>query len=381
MSAAEQASDAGDPLHPRRTPDLVGHDAAERRILSAIAGGRLPHAWLIAGPRGVGKSTLAYRFARRLLLGERHSGGLLDADSFGAQDDSLDLPADDPLFQRVAAGGHGNLLTIERGVDPVRRVMRSEIVVDDVRKLQGFFGRTGAEGGWRVCIVDSADEMNRNAANALLKTLEEPPKDSALILVSHAPGRLLPTIRSRCRMLRLTPLRDDEVRAVLMARMPDLESGEAERLAVLARGAPGRAIALAEAGGLTLYRRIVGHLARMPGLDLPALYDLAEELGGRGGDTSFRLFCDLLSDCLSRFVRAAGGNESGRAVMEEEAAIHTRFAAALPLDHWVELWEKAGRLGARADALHLDRKQALIAMFSLIDAAARGQPPSRADGI
>lgn len=370
MSTAEEVETIADPLHPRRTSDLVGHEAAERDILSAIAGNRMPHAWLIAGPRGVGKATLAYRFARRLLRGERDAG----------ENDSLAMPPDDPLFQRVAAGGHGNLLMIERGIDPERKVMRNVIVIDDVRKLQGFYGRTGAEGGWRVCIVDSADEMNPNAANALLKTLEEPPKDSALILVSHAPGRLLPTIRSRCRMLRLTPLENEQVQAVLTARLPDLDTDEAQGLAILARGAPGRAMALAEAGGLALYRSIVGHLSRMPGLDIPALYDLAEEIGGRGAEARFRLFCDLMSDWLSRFLRATAGGRTVPDIVEGESEIHARLGAALPLEHWVELWDKAGRLGARADGLYLDRKQTVIALFSMIDAAARGQPPSPADG-
>src|SRR5882724_5395502 len=204
---AEPAPPAEVP-EPRANPYLAGHEAAEASLIAAHAQGKLPHAIIIGGPRGIGKSTLAFRLARFVL-----SQGTSGAGLFAAAPASLALAEDHPVFSRVASGGHADLLTIERGINPNKwkkrdappdaearkRVLRDEIVVDDTREVANFLRLTAAEGGWRIVIVDSADDMNRNAANALLKILEEPPSRSLLLLVSHAPGRLLPTIRSRCR--------------------------------------------------------------------------------------------------------------------------------------------------------------------------------------
>lgn len=356
--------------HPRATADLTGHEHAERAVLDAFTAGRLHHAWLITGPRGVGKATLAYRIAHFLLSQPADTGpSLFDAPEPAA--DSLAVPPESPVFQRVAAGSHGNLLTVERGWDDKRKVVRQEIVVDDVRRLHGFFGRTAAEGGWRVAVVDSADEMNRNAANALLKLLEEPPARSVLLLVAHAPGRLLPTIRSRCRRLDLKPLPDRAVADLVNRRMPDLAADDVALLAGLSDGAPGRALSLAAAGGLELYRTLVGTLVRLPELDTPAAHALAGRLAGRGSDAAYRTFLALTRDWVGRFTRALAAGEQPRALVADEAPAIDRLAAAASLDRWVEVWEKMGRLAAEADAVNLDRKQTVLAtLFELRSAAA-----------
>ncbi|MCY4407885.1 MAG: DNA polymerase III subunit delta', partial [Rhodospirillaceae bacterium] len=177
---------------PRENPHLVGHEPAAGALVEAWGSGRLAHAWLIAGPRGIGKATLAYRFARFVLAGKE---GI----------DGLTMAPEHPVFRRIAAGGHSDLAVIERGLGDRGR-LRAEIVVDDVRKANAFLSLTAGEGGWRVVIVDAADEMNRNAANALLKRLEEPPSRVLFLLVSHAPSRMPATLRSRCRLLSLAPL-------------------------------------------------------------------------------------------------------------------------------------------------------------------------------
>ncbi len=149
------------------------------------------HAWLITGAPGVGKATLAYRFARRLLAGVQPG-------------DTLAVDPASPVFRRVAVGSHADLLTVEREWDDKKSRLRGEIVVDDARAISAFLRLTPAEGGWRVVVIDGAEHMNRNAANAVLKMLEEPPPRAVLLLTCAAPGRLLPTIRSRCRRLALT---------------------------------------------------------------------------------------------------------------------------------------------------------------------------------
>ncbi len=194
---------------PRANPDLVGHEAAERELERLYRAGRLPHAILLTGPRGIGKATLAFRFARFLLAERESRRRTRPSRSFSAASARKPGFAIDPesgVFRRIAAGGHADLLTVERAWDPRRRRLRGEIVVEDTREIAAFFRLTAAEEGWRVVIVDGAEEMNRNAANALLKILEEPPDRALLLLVSHNPGRLLPTIRSRCRRLGMAAL-------------------------------------------------------------------------------------------------------------------------------------------------------------------------------
>ena len=338
-------------MEPRRRANLIGQDGAERTLIDAARSGRLAHAWLIAGPKGVGKATLAFRFARWLLAGAPVS-----------LDGSMALDPADRAFRLAAAGSHPDLVTVERTAGEGGRV-RGEIVVDDVRAAGAFLRLTPAMAGWRVVVVDAADDMNPNAANALLKVLEEPPARAVLLLVAHAPARLLPTLRSRCRRLDLRPLSEAGVLAVLREIVADPE--ETRALASLADGSPGRALAFAEAGGLELYREIDALAGRLPALDLEAVHDLAERWTRRGAEETWRTGLDLLRTWLERAVLATVGD----AQRPEDARLprHPRG-----LDGWVEVWEKVGRLTRQADSLRLDRKFVVIAAFSALAEAARG---------
>src|SRR5258705_10032711 len=191
-------------VHPREATALAGQREAEQALLNAYRSGRIPHAWLIGGPRGIGKATLAYRMARFVLAHRNPTASdVQDAETVW-------VDPSDPVARHVAAGAHGGLLTLERTLND-RGVMRTVITVDETRETIPFFGSTAAIEGWRVCIVDTVDELNPNAANALLKILEEPPRQSLFLLVSHAPARALPTNLSRCRKLPLRPLATEEV--------------------------------------------------------------------------------------------------------------------------------------------------------------------------
>src|SRR5712671_4029858 len=198
-------------VHPRQTSILAGHREAEAALLNAYRGGRIPHAWLIGGAQGIGKATLAYRMARFVLAHRKATTPEVQSA------ETLWVDPSDPVARHVAAGAHGGLLTLERTLND-RGVMRTVITVDETRETIPFFGSTAAIEGWRVCIVDTVDELNPNAANALLKILEEPPRQSLFLLISHAPARVLPTIQSRCRKLPLRPLAvDDVIRAAAQA--------------------------------------------------------------------------------------------------------------------------------------------------------------------
>src|SRR5580658_4865977 len=202
---------------PRANPLLLGHETAERTLLDAMHHGRMHHAWLITGPEGIGKATLAFRFARRLLAGRGEHG-------------SLALDPSHPAFRRVASGGHADLTVIERAINEKTKRLKRDIAVDDVRKINAFMALTPAEGGWRVAIVDGSEDLNQASGNALLKILEEPPSRAVLILTCSTPGRLPATIRSRCRQLRLSPLTDEVMARLLATYLPDNSQDDRDRL-------------------------------------------------------------------------------------------------------------------------------------------------------
>ncbi|MFA5122479.1 DNA polymerase III subunit delta' [Zavarzinia sp.] len=358
---------------PRATAGLVGHAEAEATLLDAARSGKLHHAWLITGPRGIGKATLAYRFARYLFA--HGTGGATDM--FGAGPTSLFVDPEESVFRRIAASSHPDLVTLEREENPRTKALRDEIVVDQVRDLASFFAMTPAEGGFRVAVIDAIDEMNRNAANALLKLLEEPPPRSILLLVAHAPGRLLPTIRSRCRRLALRPLADEQVADIVTRLRPDVTAGEVDGLCRLADGSPGRALALQAAGGLKQYRAIgdlLAPLGRHQALDIKAVGDLADRFAGREGGDLFRLTFELIGLWLTRMVRLGVTGAIAEAVPGEAAAMQA-LAHSARLERWGEVWEKINALAARAEAVNLDRRQVLVAALGMIERTGRQGSP------
>jgi DNA polymerase-3 subunit delta' len=345
---------------PRANPYLVGHEAAEGELLRVAEAGRLPHAILLSGPRGIGKATLAFRLARFLLAkGENSKSGLA-------------IDPESGVFHRVAAGGHADLLTVERVYDPRRRRLRSEIVVDDAREIAQFFRLTAGEGGWRIVIVDGAEEMNRNAANALLKILEEPPRQALLLLVSHSPGLLLPTIRSRCRRLPLAALAQPVVIQLAGRYRPDLAQPEAAALAALAEGSIGRALELAECNGLVLYRSLVDLLLQAPRIDVAALHAFADQFARADAEDAYHTAAELLSQFLAR---TAAGAARRQLAVEETVAGECRamqhLAARGDPARWAALREEIEQRFTATDDLNLDRKQTMLGAFFAIEELAR----------
>ena len=361
--------------HPREVARLAGQEEAERALFEAFMSGRMQHAWLLTGPKGIGKATLAYRMARFVL----HYGTPDAAKAAGARD--LSVPESSTAFHQVAAGSHPNLLTVRRPWDDKAKKLKTVITVDEVRRIGHFFGLTATErGAWRVVVIDSADEMNTNAANALLKALEEPPANGLFLVLSHQPGRLLPTIRSRCRMLRMTPLDEGEIEGLMAStEMPDTgkkrksagpNDEERRQIAQLAEGSAGRALSLAESGGLDLYKDVAALLTALPRLDVAAVHALADKAGRKGADSDYEVMIELIKLWLQRLIRAGAGLDAGRDIVPGEGAAMARLAAGASLDRWVEVWEKIVQSTARGEALNTDRKLVILNAFSMLEAAA-----------
>lgn len=329
-----------EPPHPRQTMDFFGHAEAEQALLENYRSGRAAHAWLIGGPAGIGKATLAYRMARFVLAHRNPGASAVQAAK------SLALDAGHPVARRVAAQAHSDLLVLERTIGDTGK-MRTEIAVDDVRRTITFFGSTAGEGGWRVCIVDSADELNRAGANALLKILEEPPSNCLLIVVSHAPSRLLPTIRSRCRKLMLRPLAQTEViQAAAAALGRDVADDELRRASLIAEGSVARCIGLAGGPLADVRERSLALLAQLPAVDARALHAFGDSLE-RTPDAVFETFLDTARDWLSARIKAETGD--------------LRRLARV-----AEVWEKLNRAAQEVEVFNLERKPMVFAVFGLL---------------
>ena len=354
---------------PRETTGLVGHTAAENCLLEAWSSGRMPHAWLFTGPRGIGKATLAYRLARFAL----HNGTLSAAEGSGpspfgeANASGLAVDPTLPVVRLVANGGQPDLLVIERSFNQKTKTLRRDIVLEDVASLSTFLRLTPAGGGWRVVIVDSVDEMNRNAANAMLKLLEEPPKRALLILVSHAPGRLLPTILSRCRKLHLSPLHDLDVGALLNLFEPNLAQGLASVATGLAEGSIGRALEITSNEGPTVLRDAVRMLDGAPPVDRKRLHEVCEVWLRRGkgedGDPLPKRM-DLLLWWLGQGVRRlAAGMPATTETIPGEAKVFNALVGQFGLAGCCERLEQAENTLRRGTGLNLDRKQMIMLMM------------------
>lgn len=341
---------AGAP-HPRETARLFGQEGAEATVSRALASGRMHHAWLIRGPKGIGKATLAYRFVRALIAGERR----------------LDAPPDCPVARRMRARSEPRLRVLRRELNPQTGRPRTRVVIDDVRAARHFLALSAPDGGARAVIVDSADEMTVEAANAFLKVLEEPPERTVMLLVSHAPAGLLPTIRSRCRTLDLAPLAADDLAFALDQAGLAVAPGEAGALGALAGGSVRRAMELAEGDGLALYARLVELLAG-PSVDRTGLLALADRATGKGRETVYPLLFSLTATLLARLARAGALGPPAPEAAPGEAALAARVAPDAPQARlWAEAAARASATAAHAQAVNLDPGQTILDIWLDLD--------------
>lgn len=342
MSPKRGEAEDQDVPHPRETQALFGHEAAERTLLDAYKSGRIPHAFLIGGPQGIGKATLAFRLARFVLA---HPDPMADVVQHAK---SLAVAPEHPAAELVRARSHPDLLVLERGIGDNGK-LRSVIRVDDARQVTGFLGTTAGLGGWRVVIVDAVDDLNAESANALLKGLEEPPSRVLFLLVSHAPGSVLATIRSRCHRLMLRPLSKPALAQALAAA-----TGEVPEDAVLAaaEGSVSRALSLSDGPAFKLRQQALALLARLPNSDPHELHALADGIAG-SDPRLLEIVLDAINDWLSERLHALQGDTARAA---QVAAI----------------WSEVNQAARSTDIYNLDRKPLIYRAFGRLAEAAGG---------
>ncbi len=334
--------------HPRHVYSLVGHQAAEEELLSAYRNGRLAHAWLIGGSEGVGKATLAWRFARFVLANPDPTAKAVRE----ARDLSVD--PSHSAARLLAQLAHPDFALIRREQQVNAKKLGSEISIEAVRQALQVFQLSAAFGGWRVAIVDSAEDLNRNSANALLKTVEEPPQRTLIHIVSHRPGQVMATIRSRCRRLRLDPLSNDEVVEAIIGLGPPWNEIDRDTAAVAARRSNGSVReALArlapESGGVGAL--IDSVVADLPRPDPRAVVRLADAIGGRSAHEGYQAFHRDLYDWLAAYAR--------------------EFAPpSFQVERIGELWDCIRAAERETEALNLDRRLHILAIFAEIAASA-----------
>ena len=330
--------------HPRETYSLLGHEAAEQIFIRAMTGGRSHHAWLVTGVKGVGKATLVYRMARYLLGASQLLGG------------SLDFSPDDPVVQRIASLGHGNIFILRRPYDIKTKKLKSEIPVAEARKLKDFLTQKPSETGWRIVIIDSMDEMNRNAENSILKSLEEPPEKTMFFLISSNPGYLLPTIRSRCVSLVLKSVAQDQIRTWLSNQVQQ-DSDIIEAAVKLSRGGPGRAFALCESADHVLIplSRFIASLTKSADRhDVK----ISQALARNERRQERHLFWETLSDLLGAQARFSVGGEWSSAFKP--------FPVAKPAKRWAELSARVTQLAGQSDGLNMDHTSVMMTALNEI---------------
>jgi DNA polymerase-3 subunit delta' len=334
-----------DELSPKIATELYGHREAEELLMHDMASGKLAHGWIFSGGEGIGKATLAYRFARALLAGKPH----------------FDMTPDHPVFRRVAAGSHTDLLVVEPLHDPKKEEKNQVIPVEQVRQIAEFLSLTPGEGERRVVIVDPADALNNNSANAILKILEEPPPQAVIILIAHNAGRLLPTIRSRCRLLKLKPLEQEDFAHVLRQIAPGNSAEYVKTLGVLSNFAPGVGLMLHERKAVDVYAKLLNLLESIPNIEPKKLQAFADSIGSGAVHSNWQMFSRLVLCLLARATRVAVGGAGGvEPVSQEEGAVLSAMARIHPAAVWAAKWQQAMDQFLLAEKLHLDYKQVVI---------------------
>lgn len=355
---------------PREMTLCLDHDKQEAALLNDINAGRLHHGLILSGPKGIGKATFAYRLARTLLKYEAPdpNQNAMFADETPSELTNMDIAPSDPVFRQVVSGGHADLLTIEREYDAAKDTYKGSISVEAIRKVNPFLRLTASkDGGWRVVIVDDADTMNRNAQNALLKILEEPPANTLLILICHRLGAMIPTIRSRTRTLSFHPLSPENFARLIAMQGHTLSADKLDTLYHLAEGSLGAGLDYIEQGGLDTLDDILKLFENAPTWSWPDIHKLAGELGRAGRDQSYKSFATLMPWIFAQMITAkARGTQIASTALQAQAI--DRLHRQSSLESLLKICENLGAHFDRVERSNLDKRQAVLGAFSIIAA-------------
>lgn len=342
-----------DAPHPRETPALFGHDAAEHELLDAYRHNRMAQALIIGGPEGVGKATLAWRLARFLLA--HPAPGAPEVQ----RAESLAVAPDHPAARRIAAMALADIFLLRREWNDKTKKHFTEIRVDDVRRITAAFHQASGTGGWRVCVIDCADDLNRSAANALLKLIEEPPERALFLLVAHQPGRILPTIRSRCRKLMLGALSPEDVIGAVKALPATFSDASDADLLAAAAGSDGsvrEALRLLGGEGVAFDASVRRLLDRLPQVDWLGVHMLADKLTGRDNEAAYEAFLRATQRHMDARVRALAGT----------GAPPARLAG------YALAWDDIRNAARETEVFNFDKKALVLGIFEKLAAAERG---------
>lgn len=343
-------------IFPNDNPNLLGHQDVLDAFFHAYQKGNLPGTWLISGPKGIGKATLAYRLARFVL----YNGSLLKRNEalIDVTSNNLAIPQGSAVYTKVSMGSHPDLLVLQKNQELKGA---GDILVDDVRAVADFLHLTSAESKYKIVIIDSIDNLNNNAANAILKLLEEPAKNAIFLLVSHAPGRLLPTIRSRCRHMRMKSLDDDVALQVLQSAIPEIPEAEAKILLEYSAGSPGIAYNIYVNNGLKIAENITKILSQLPKLDMLEIHKLADLVSGKKNEDSWSIIKILLNKIIVDSTKVMAINNSQSKIINEKF----KLLVAIDPKKLVQIWEETNSILEEAEKIHLDRKAVLVKVFTL----------------
>ena len=360
--------------HPKVTKNLFGHQSTEHEFVNCFKSGKLHHGWLITGSKGIGKATFAWRVAKFLLSqpsANIEKNRLLDNSK--NINTEIDDAAINVITARILAESEPRLAVIRRSYDEKRKTFRSSIRVDEIRRLKSFFSLSVTDGGYRVAIIDCADDLNINAANALLKTLEEPPKNTVFLLISHNAQSLLPTIKSRCRELRLTSLADSDLINALKQLNLEIPEHDSEIYSLLGSGSVGNSIRLLEHDGASLYRTLLSFLNQLPNLNNFELEKFITTFLGNKNKSRLELFIELLNMAIARISKAGiMGNSYSHQLLKDEIEIFEKLCPTPNIARkWAELAQTQSQKLKHGLAVNLDPGSLILDTFFHIEDCAR----------
>lgn len=352
---------------PREMDSCIGHDEHESSLISLYEQGRMPHALIFAGPQGIGKATFAFRLARFLLKngkgGEQDSGAGLFGDTIPAPALSFDMASDERVFRQVASGGHPDLMVAEIPFDEQKGRKKTGVDIETIRRIPNFMRMTASSGGWRIAIIDDADTMTTQAQNGILKILEEPPANALLILIAHRPGALVPTIRSRCRLMQFEKPHYDDYLGLLRREQSSLTDADGRTLYAMTGGSPGQSLRLIEEGGLEALARTLALFDQWPAFSWPDVHGLGDTLSKPGQEDAYSVFCDILNWTAQSLLRARAGGEAlpqplRRPVLED-------MMMQYDLAQWIEICEKLTNHFDMVQYSSLDKRHGVLGAFAI----------------